>query len=62
MAGALDNARKALKEATGEKESEYGSIFSVSGPVSFCWSSPLGFTRMVALAGCGRRLCACFFQ
>lgn len=32
MAGALDQARKALKEASGEKESQYGAIYSVSGP------------------------------
>lgn len=32
MAGALENARKALREAAGEKESEYGAIYSVSGP------------------------------
>jgi hypothetical protein len=32
MAGALENARKVLREAVGEKESLYGSVFSVSGP------------------------------
>ncbi|KAM9919234.1 hypothetical protein OXX59_008099, partial [Metschnikowia pulcherrima] len=35
MAGALDNARKEIKRLSLEdhEESNYGSIFSVSGPV-----------------------------
>jgi len=37
MAGGLENARKALKQLRlsdeDDKESQYGSVFSVSGPV-----------------------------
>src|SRR5437762_5273622 len=35
MAGGLENARKALKQLrlSDEKESQYGTVFSVSGPV-----------------------------
>ena len=35
MAGGLDNARKALKQLrlSDDKESQYGTVFSVSGPV-----------------------------
>jgi V-type H+-transporting ATPase subunit A len=35
MAGGLESARKALKQLrlSDDKESQYGSVFSVSGPV-----------------------------
>ena len=35
MAGGLENARKALKQLhlSDDKESQYGTVFSVSGPV-----------------------------
>ncbi|ODV88978.1 hypothetical protein CANCADRAFT_53321 [Tortispora caseinolytica NRRL Y-17796] len=33
MAGAMENARKEMSKLNGDKESQYGSVFSVSGPV-----------------------------